>query len=125
MSPKDLSDEVRRTLVQLKERGYKLAIGSSSKNAKIILSKLGLGDFFDAVSDGTNIIRSKPDPEVFIKASKYLKITPQKCIVVEDAKSGIEAAIAGKMDSAAIGDAALCGLATYNLKYLSELLLLV
>ncbi|NLY81267.1 MAG: beta-phosphoglucomutase [Clostridiales bacterium] len=123
MSPADLSDDVRKTLVQLKKKGYMLAIGSSSKNAKFILNKLGLGDFFDTVSDGTNITRSKPDPEVFIRAREYLKVTSEKCIVVEDAKSGIEAAIAANMDCAAIGDAVLCGLATYNLNRLSDLLL--
>lgn len=123
MSPADLSDDVRKTLVQLQKKGYMLAIGSSSKNAKFILNKLGLGVFFDTVSDGTNITRSKPDPEVFIRASEYLKVKSEKCIVVEDAKSGIEAAIAAKMDCAAIGDAVLCGLATYNLNRLSDLLL--
>lgn len=64
MSPADLSDEVRDTLRELRNRGFKLAIGSSSKNTKTILARIGLGDFFDATSDGTNITRSKPDPEV-------------------------------------------------------------
>ena len=70
MSPSDLSDEVRGTLNELRNRGYKLAIGSSSKNTKMILGQLGLGDFFDAISDGTNITKSKPDPEVFLKAAE-------------------------------------------------------
>ncbi|MBK5254070.1 MAG: beta-phosphoglucomutase [Peptostreptococcaceae bacterium] len=125
MSPTDLSDDVRKTLVELQERGYKLAVGSSSKNAKLILNKLGLGDFFDAISDGTNVTRSKPDPEVFICASEYVKVKPEKCIVVEDAKAGIEAAIAANMDSAAIGDATLSGMATHNLKCLSDLLVIL
>ena len=65
MSPADLSDEVRSTLDGLRGMGLKLAIGSSSKNTPFILGQLGLGSYFDAVSDGNNITRSKPDPEVF------------------------------------------------------------
>ena len=65
MTTEDLSWEVRETLEQLREKGLKLAIGSSSKNAGFILERIGLGDFFDAVSDGNNITFSKPDPEVF------------------------------------------------------------
>lgn len=67
MTEKDLSAEVSKTLVELREKGLKLAIGSSSKNAKRILGRLGLGSYFDAVSDGTNIQKSKPEPEVFLK----------------------------------------------------------
>ena len=72
MSPADLSVEVKATLYGLRESGYKLAIGSSSKNAKFILGQLGLGEYFDAISDGNNISKSKPDPEVFVKAAEYI-----------------------------------------------------
>lgn len=106
MSPGDLTEEVRRTLDELRCRGYKLAVGSSSKNAKFILRQIGLGDYFDAVSDGTNITRSKPDPEVFLKAADYLGTDPAECLVVEDAVSGIEAAKAAGMTAAGIGGAA-------------------
>ena len=122
MSPADLSDEVKQTLDQLRAKGLLLAIGSSSKNAKYILERIGLGDYFDRISDGTNITRSKPDPEVFLKASEFLALPPEDCLVVEDAKAGIEAASAAGMDSAAIGDAVSCGLATYNLTRFSDLL---
>lgn len=122
MSEKDLSKEVRETLTELRNKGVKLAIGSSSKNAKFILSQIALGDFFDAISDGNNITKSKPDPEVFLKAAEYLKLPAERCLVVEDAVAGLEAAMAGKMDSAAIGDAVSSGKATYNLKSFKELL---
>ena len=122
MSPADLSDEVRETLDKLRERGLLLGIGSSSKNTKFILQQIGLGDYFDAISDGTNITRSKPDPEVFLKAAEYLRLKPEDCLVVEDAKAGIQAATAAGMDSAAVGDAVRSGLATYNLGRFSELL---
>lgn len=122
MSPADLSAEVKSTLDALRAKGLKLAIGSSSKNTKFILSRLGIGDFFDAISDGTNITNSKPDPEVFIKASQFIDTDAAKCLVVEDAKAGLEAAIAGGMDCAAIGDAVESGLGTYNLTTFSDLL---
>ena len=122
MSPADLSSEVKATLDALRAKGLLLAIGSSSKNAKFILGQIGLGDYFDKVSDGTNISHSKPDPEVFLKAAEFLALDPSDCMVVEDAKAGIEAASAAGMDSAAIGDAVACGLATYNLTRFSDLL---
>ncbi len=121
MSPADLDGEIKETLDALREKGIKLAIGSSSKNAKFILGQLGLGEYFDAVSDGNNITRSKPDPEVFVKAAQYAGERPEHCLVVEDAKAGLEAAIAGGMDCAAVGDAVSCGLATWNLDTFSDL----
>lgn len=121
MSPADLDGEIKETLDALREKGIKLAVGSSSKNAKFILGQLGLGEYFDAVSDGNNITRSKPDPEVFVKAAQYAGERPEHCLVVEDAKAGLEAAIAGGMDCAAVGDAVSCGLATWNLNTFSDL----
>lgn len=122
MSPEDLSSEVKETLDALRAKGLKLAIGSSSKNARFILGQLGLDQYFDAISDGNNISKSKPDPEVFVKAAEYLGEEPKDCLVVEDAKAGLEAAIGGGMDCAAIGDAVLSGLGTYNLATFRDLL---
>lgn len=122
MSPADLSAEVKDTLDGLRAMGIKLAIGSSSKNAKKILERIGLGGYFDAISDGTNITRSKPDPEVFLLAAQYAAADPERCLVVEDARAGIEAACRAGMDSAGIGDAALCKEASYGMKTFSQLL---
>ena len=77
MTPADLSDEVKTTLDALRAKGLLLGIGSSSKNTRFILSRIGLGDYFDKISDGTNITRSKPDPEVFLKAAEYLGLEPK------------------------------------------------
>lgn len=96
ITPGDLSKEVRMTLHTLRQRGYLLAIGSSSKNTKQILTQLGLGQFFDAIADGTMITKSKPDPEVFLLAASMLGVSPENAIVIEDAKSGIRAAKAGR-----------------------------
>ncbi len=122
MTPADLDGDVRRTLDALRGAGCKLAIGSSSKNTKFILDHLGLGMFFDAVSDGTDITHPKPDPEVFLTAAARLKLPPGGCLVVEDAQSGIAAAAAGGMDSAALGDAVNSPQATYRLSKLSDIL---
>ena len=105
MTPADVSDEVRETLKTLRERGCKLAIGSSSKNAKFILEKVELLNAFDAISDGNNITHSKPDPEVFLKAGEFLGEDPANCVVVEDAYAGIDAAKAAGMQAVGLGDA--------------------
>lgn len=106
LTPDAVTSEVRETLSALKARGMKLAVGSSSKNTKLILELTDLAHFFDAVSDGTNITRSKPDPEVFLKAAAFIGLKPEDCFVVEDAVAGIDAAIAGGFTSIGIGDAA-------------------
>lgn len=121
MSTDDLSKEVSDTLDYLRGLGLKLAIGSSSKNARIILKQIALSDYFDAISDGNNIEQSKPHPEVFLKAAQYLGERPEDCLVVEDAKAGIDAAKAGGMDSAGIGDAAKYLATTYELSTFSDL----
>ena len=122
MSPADLSEEVKTTLDTLRERGYKLAIGSSSKNAPFILQQLGLGSYFDAISDGNNITHSKPDPEVFVKAAQMLCIPCEECLVVEDAVSGAQAGHAGGMQVACVGDAAREKAGDYNLTSFAQLL---
>ncbi len=122
MSPADLGVEIRATLDELRRRGYRLAIGSSSKNTPFILERLGLADFFDAVSDGNNITRSKPDPEVFLKAAEFLGLPPGECMVVEDAVSGAQAGHAGGFTVACVGDASRAGVGDYNLTALPELL---
>lgn len=122
MSAADLSAEVKDTLETLRQRGYKLAIGSSSKNARFILQQLGLGSFFDAISDGNNITHSKPDPEVFVKAAQMLCIAPEDCLVVEDAVSGAIAGKRGGMKVACVGDASAEKAGDYNLTGFAELL---
>ena len=125
MTKDDLSKEVKETLDTLRESGFQLAIGSSSKNTKFILERLGLDHYFDAISDGTNISRSKPDPEVFLKAAEFLQKKPEQCLVVEDAKAGVIAAGRGGFDSAGLGEAAACREVTYSMNSFSDLLKIV
>ena len=121
MSPRDLSGEVKETLDALRAMGLRLAIGSSSKNTPFILKQIGLDGYFDTVSDGNCITRSKPDPEVFVKAAEMLGIPCADCLVVEDAVSGAEAGHAGGMKVACLGDAALNGAGDWNMKSIREL----
>jgi len=105
LTPEDVAPEVRKALEQIKLLGYKLAVGSSSKNAKYIMDYTDLTKYFDAISDGNNITKSKPDPEVFIKAAEYLSLACEECYVVEDAFAGISAAKAGNFKAIGIGSA--------------------
>ena len=122
MKPCDVAPDVLTTLLKLREKGFLLAVGSSSKNAGIILQRTKLRDCFDAVSDGNNISRSKPDPEVFLAAAEMLKVAPEECFVVEDAAAGIAAARAAGMTAVGIGDAASCPTADFSIKNIGELL---
>ena len=123
MTPDDVSEEVRNTLEMLKKKGYKLAVGSSSKNAGFILEQVALRDAFDAVSDGNMITRSKPDPEVFIKAAHLIGCDPEQSAVVEDAEAGIDAAKDGGMMAVAIGNATAYDRSDIRLDTISDLLL--
>ncbi len=122
MSPADVSDEVRDTLKELRRRGYRLAIGSSSKNARFILEQTEMTSYFDAIADGTDIKNSKPDPEVFLKAAEFVNTPAENCAVIEDAFAGMEAAVGGGMLPVAIGSAVESPLAVHKLTAFSDLL---
>jgi len=90
-------------LICLRENGIKIALGSASKNAPLILERLNIAGFFDAVIDGNSVSKAKPDPEVFLKGAASIGIKPEHCVVFEDALAGIEAARAGGMSVIAVG----------------------
>ena len=130
LSLQDIDPLIKSTMDAIRNKGLKLAVGSSSKNTGLILEKLGLKDYFDAVADGNEVLHSKPDPEVFLLASEKLGIAPVHCLVVEDAKAGLVAAAAAGMDSAAIGAAANSSpseqqIAKYTLERFSDLVAIV
>ena len=104
MTPNDILPGVKNFLIDLKNTNYKLAIGSSSKNANTILERIGFDSFFDVVIDGLQISKSKPDPEVFLKIAEKLNINPENCIVFEDAAAGIEAAKKAGMLAIGVGE---------------------
>lgn len=122
LSQKDILSNVIPTLIKLKKLGYKLAIGSSSKNAKTILNKLQIIDMFDVIVDGNDITNSKPHPEVFLKAAEKLGLEPIECIVIEDAEAGIEAAIEGHMITFGLGEASRFRKTHFSLNNISDIL---
>ncbi|SEN73303.1 beta-phosphoglucomutase [Paenibacillus sp. OK076] len=121
LSDADMPSGVLDTLDKLREKGLKLAIGSSSKNAPFIIERLGISHMFDAVVDGNEIRCSKPDPEVFLLAASKLGVRVDRCLVVEDAEAGVEAAFRGGMWVAAIGKACISNLADYHIGHIEEL----
>jgi len=104
MTKKDLLPGVSNVIDYLSENNIPFALGSASKNARIILEKTGLIQKFDSVVDGNDVAKAKPNPEVFLIAASQLKIEPQNCIVFEDSVAGIQAANAAEMISVGIGE---------------------
>jgi beta-phosphoglucomutase len=90
-------------LQSLRKKGVKTALGSASKNAPLILERLGISELFDVVIDGNKVSRAKPDPEVFLRAADELEVPPTACVVFEDAEAGIEAALQAGMGTVGIG----------------------
>ncbi len=121
LSPKDLLPNSLEIIEYLKDKGIKVAIGSSSRNTKKILEQLNIINIFDAIADGNDITKSKPNPEVFLVASQKLGILPDECAVVEDAMSGIEAANAAGMLAIAINDATKSKYADYKIYNLEDI----
>ena len=104
MNPSEILPGVSDFLGQIKKEGYLIALGSASKNAEIILNKTGLMHWFDVIIDGNKVTKSKPDPEVFLKGAEALGVSPEECIVFEDAVAGVEAAKKGGMKAIGIGE---------------------
>ena len=104
ISPNDILPGIFEALTFLKDREIKIGLGSASKNAKIILQKLQLMDYFEVIIDGNIVIKGKPDPEVFLKGCNALNVPNDRCIVFEDAFAGIIAAKKAGMTAIALGD---------------------
>lgn len=122
MSAADVLPGVTALLEYLREAEIPIAVASSSKNAPLILEKTGLKDYFPVIVDGSRIARSKPDPEVFQKAADTLNIPYGDCLVVEDAVSGVQAALTLGCQVAAVGEAAMVEGVSYPLKETGDLL---
>lgn len=120
LSEKDLLPGVKDLLIQAKESGIKMAIGSSSKNAPYIIELLDLNDYFECIIDGAKVTFPKPHPEVFLNAAKEMGLAVEECIVFEDAESGIQAAKSGGFYSIAVGNASIADKADLFLSDLTE-----
>lgn len=114
MDESEILPDVPRVLNYLKEHNIPMALGSASKNARPILEKVHLLDYFDSIVDGNSVSKAKPDPEVFLIAAKNLNSDPKYCVVFEDALAGIEAANKAGMISIGIGEEDVLTEAMFN-----------
>ncbi|QIL40044.1 beta-phosphoglucomutase [Pedobacter sp. HDW13] len=129
MTPAEVLPGTVDFLTTIHQAGYKLALGSASKNSAIILERTQLAHFFDEIVDGNRVTKSKPDPEVFLKGAELLGFKPEECVVFEDAVAGVEAAKRGGMKAIGIGeksvltkaDKVVSGLDKLTVKDLEEL----
>jgi beta-phosphoglucomutase len=103
MTPSEILPGCIRFITELKKEKILIAIGSASKNTPMILERVGIQGMFDAVADGNNITKAKPDPEVFLKAAEMIGIRPEECVVFEDAVAGVQAALNAGMMCIGIG----------------------
>jgi beta-phosphoglucomutase len=103
MTPSEILPGAKELLIELRAKGVKIALGSSSKNAPLVLRLLSIENLFDAIVDGTMVVNSKPDPEVFLLGASLLNVKPEHCVVFEDAEAGVEAALAAGMKCVGIG----------------------
>lgn len=111
MRAKDILPGARELIEELVAADIRVGLGSSSRNAQLILDNVGLTPLFDAVVDGNHITLSKPDPEVFLKGAQALGLDPADVVVFEDAASGIQAALAGGFFAVGVGSEAQLGAA--------------
>lgn len=105
MTPNEVLPGVPEFLTSLRANGIKIALGSASKNSKLILERIEMLDYFDAIIDGNNITKGKPDPQVFLMGAEATGAQPSECVVFEDAVAGVQAAKAGGMKAVGIGSA--------------------
>lgn len=103
MDETDLLPGARELIDDSIDKGFKLAIASSSKNAKTVISALNINDFFEVIADGFSVNNPKPAPDLFLYAAEKMGLISEQCIVFEDAKAGIDAAQAANMLSVGIG----------------------
>jgi beta-phosphoglucomutase len=104
MMPEEIFPGVKQLIRDLKKKGIKVGLASSSKNAKTVIRLLHIQDEFDTVVDGTMIVNSKPHPEIFLLTAERLGVSPQECVVFEDAEAGVEAALAAGMKCVGVGN---------------------
>jgi len=103
ISKEDILDDMESKLIELKEQGFKIAVASSSRNARKVLKNLKISDLFDTISDGNSVENAKPAPDLFLHTAEKLGVEAEECVVLEDAESGVEAALAANMIAVGVG----------------------
>ena len=103
MKPEEIYPGVKELIQKMKTKGLKIALASSSKNARSVIQLIKIENDFDAVVDGTMITHTKPDPEIFLLAASLIQVKPSDCLVFEDAEAGVEAALNAGMKCIGIG----------------------
>lgn len=121
MTPDEILPGAEEFLNELKKRNILIALGSASRNTPLILERVNLKNMFNAVADGNNVNKAKPDPEVFLKAAEMLGVGPENCIVFEDAAAGVQAAINAGMKCVGIGSSEILSGAHLIVKGLHEM----
>lgn len=114
LSHDDLLPGAQELMDEIIRRGYKMAVASSSRNAKTVIKNLGIMDVFDTISDGHSVENSKPAPDLFLHTAEKLALEPERCVVIEDAESGIEGALAADMIAVGVGPEERVGKAHYR-----------
>ncbi|WP_405575356.1 beta-phosphoglucomutase [Winogradskyella sp. Asnod2-B02-A] len=121
MDESEILPDVPRVLNTLKENNQPISLGSASKNARTILERVSLMSDFNAIVDGNDVTKAKPDPEVFLIAAKEINIKPKDCIVFEDSVAGVTAANTANMISIGIGSKDVLGHADYVFNDFTEI----
>lgn len=121
MTEAEILPGVSNVLRFLDSNNIKYALGSASKNAQLIIDKVGLSNKFSAIVDGNAVSKAKPNPEVFLKAAEKLGVSALNCIVVEDAIAGVQAANNAQMISIGIGDCVVLNEADYVFEKMTKL----
>ena len=116
MKASEIFPGVKELIHQIRVSGRKVALASSSKNAETVIKLLGIGYLFDVMIDGTMIVHTKPDPEIFLLAASRLAIDPGDCLVFEDAEAGVEAAVRARMKCIGVGSVEQLGKANLVVK---------
>ncbi|MDH1881923.1 beta-phosphoglucomutase [Empedobacter sp. GD03797] len=121
MDDSEILPGVMKVLNFLKENNQPIILGSASKNARPILEKVNILNYFDDIVDGNDVSNAKPDPEVFIVGAKKANQTNENSIVFEDSVAGIEAANVAGMTSIGIGESSVLNEAKYNFNNFTEI----
>lgn len=103
MDRNDILPGVDALLAEAQGAGVPCAIASSSRNARVVIERLGLTPCFDVIADGASVAEPKPAPDIFLHAAALLGVSPRHCLVIEDSHAGVAAAKAGGFHVLSVG----------------------